>query len=82
MQALDERNDLAETAAHRHPSWRKGYRGHYPRVFFRPTLTPSEALDLFFDIADNQYGPVFDGQLVRPNAVHETPRTPWAAIPF
>ena len=82
IQALDERDDLAKTTAYRHASWRKGYRGHYPNVYFRPSLSPSEALDLFFEIADNQYGVVNDGKLVRPNAVLEMPRTPWKSIPF
>jgi hypothetical protein len=82
MRRLTDRDDLAVVSAGRHPTWRPSRTGRHPKIFYRPTLTPGDAIDLFFEIADNQYGNTWKGKLQRPNAVADMPRTPWKAIPF
>jgi hypothetical protein len=51
-------------------------------IFHNPARTScDEALRLFYDTVDNQYGLPLNGRLQTPNARHELPGS-WAEVPF
>lgn len=83
---LPKRDDLRSVQATRWAGWQEGFKtvrgGRRPMVYHDPSTPAHEALDLFFDIVDNQYGPVVDGKLFRPNARPELPPMRWKDVPF
>jgi hypothetical protein len=83
---LPKRDDLRSTSATRWASWQTKFKtvggGKRPMIYFDPSTSAQEALALFYEIVDNQYGPVVHGQLFRPTAQLDVPAMRWKDVPF
>lgn len=86
MLALRRRSDLGCGQTSRWPVWQQGLNavggGRKPTIYFDPRTPLYDALELYYDIVDHQYGPVAEGQLRRPRARPDVPQPRWADMPF
>jgi len=83
---LPRRRGLCGVRATRWATWQERFRavqgGARPIVYHDPSTSPQDALALFYEIVDHQYGPVVDGRLFRPNACAQVPSMRWKDVPF
>lgn len=86
LEALRQRSDVQHTQTSRWPVWQQKLNavggGRKPTIYFDPQTPFYDALELYYDIVDHQYGPVVDGRLHRPSARPDVPRPRWADMPF